>query len=308
MKKILIFICFISLMLVPASALAWGSATHSYFAKKLGKNNGYINLQEMYGAVVPDMFNLMFGHPYRNYLWTQTHYEFMKLVDVAKIGIGKAFAYGFASHNEKWGADYTAHICAVLNPGEGYVVAKTNMLAPLLEPKITEFLIANGIPYTPELVQELSLAFADSSVESAIDLLVSQNEDKQVGAQMALAAQLRNLFVPFLLAKAYAQDLAQQPDMTNYQATSLIFNAEKQFREYIKSYGIMLTKDERIDLMAQQGAQLAQERLEKEYEISVVVPPGLMKESLLAATGIVKYDYSLELTATLNYLKTQLKN
>jgi len=42
------------------------------------------------------------------------------------------------------------------------------------------FLNANGIAYTPELLDELALSIADSAVESAVDLLVSQNEDTQI--------------------------------------------------------------------------------------------------------------------------------
>ena len=36
----------------------------------------------MYGAMLPDMFNLMFDAPYQDYLWNETHYEFMKVVDL----------------------------------------------------------------------------------------------------------------------------------------------------------------------------------------------------------------------------------
>jgi hypothetical protein len=54
---------------------------------------------------------------------------------------------------------------------------------------MTLFLNSKGIAYTPELLDEFSLAIADSAVESAVDLLVSQNEDTQIGTRM-LAATL----------------------------------------------------------------------------------------------------------------------
>jgi hypothetical protein len=106
-------------------SFGWGAATHAYLANELGYEPGVMNLQEMYGAVVPDMFNLMYGYENQDYLWNKTHYEFMKVIDEGKLDEGMAFGYGFASHNEYWGADYTAHINSVgIKSGEGYVVTK----------------------------------------------------------------------------------------------------------------------------------------------------------------------------------------
>jgi hypothetical protein len=201
---------------VPGLAFGWGAATHSYIAKELGHEPGVMNLQEMYGAVVPDIFNLMYGYEHQGFLWNKTHYEFMKVVDEGKLDESRAFGYGFASHNygfashnEEWGADHTAHINSVgIKSGEGYVVTKKKILAPQLKLGMRLFLISKGIAYTPELLEELSLAIADSAVESAVDLLVSQNEDTQIGTRMLAAAKLRSPFVPMLLSSAYAKDFA----------------------------------------------------------------------------------------------------
>lgn len=294
-------------LLLPSSAFGWGSATHTYFAKRLGNRYGVMNLQEMYGAVLPDMPNLMLGHPHQAYLWTQTHYEFMKVVDEAGFGRRKAFAYGFASHNEAWGADLTAHISAITSPGEGYVVSKMNILAPWLQPEIETFLAANGIPHTPEVVEELALRFADVSVESAVDLLVSRNEDRLVGIRMFLAAEFRSWFVPFLLWEAYGMDYVMETGTRPLLAALTILIAEKEFREYMGLYGAILAQEDAVDLMAEQGAQLAEAMLEMEYGIQVDVPSQLMKFALLAGVEVVIYDYSVELEATLNYIEEQLE-
>ncbi len=209
-KRLLsVLIASVVICAVPGLSFGWGAATHAYLAKELGHEPDVMNLQEMYGAVVPDMFNLMYGYEHQGYLWDKTHYEFMKVVDEGKLDESRAFGYGFASHNEEWGADYTAHINSVgIKSGEGYVVTKKKILAPQLKLGMTLFLNSKGIAYTPELLEELSLAIADSAVESAIDLLVSQNEDTQIGNRMLAAAKLRSPFVPMLLSKAFAKDLA----------------------------------------------------------------------------------------------------
>ena len=292
--------------ILSTSVCAWGPATHTYFGKKLGNKYGVMNLQEMYGAVMPDMFNFMFAYPHQRYLWRQTHYEFMKVVEKAKFGRRKAFAYGFASHNEEWGADHTAHVSAITNPGEGYVVTKKKILAPLLEPKIEAFLTANSIPHTPELVEKLALAVADSSIEFAVDLLVSQNEDKRVGIEMLRAAKFRSPFVPVLLSRAYAEDFAEEAGITLLEAIGIITTVEKEFKEYMELYGGILREENAADLMAEEAAQLAEAMLEKEYGIEVDVPPELMKDFLLEAVEVVKDDYSEELEGTLEYIEEQL--
>jgi hypothetical protein len=308
-KLFLYLIIAVVVLVVPGLSFGWGAATHAYLAGELGHEPGLLNLQEMYGAVVPDMFNLMFGYEHQDYLWNKTHYEFMKVVDEGKDEESRAFGYGFASHNEDWGADRTAHINSVrINSGEGYVITKKKILAPQLKLGMTLFLKSKGISYTPELLDELSLAIADSAVESAVDLLVSQNEDTQIGTRLLAAAKLRSPFVPMLLSKAFAKDLAEQAGIIAEEAILLIVETETQFKEYMELYGGILTQENAVDLMAEQGAKLAEQMLEGRYGIIVEAPAELMKTALLAAVDVVKDDYSEELAATLNYVAGQLES
>ncbi len=281
-------------------AFGWGAATHTYLAKELGSQQGIMNLQEMYGAVLPDMINLMFGYSYQEYLWNETHYEFMKVVEEAKLPISKAFAYGFASHNEDWGADHTAH--------GGYVTAKTDILSPLLKIKIKDFLVAHGISPDPILLDQIASRIAHNAVESAVDLLISQNEAPYIGMQLSLAAKSRAPSIPKLLRKAYSKDFAYEAGISFREATIIIVNAERQFEEYMELYGGILMQANAMNLMAVQGAKLAELILEKEYGISVNVPPVLMKFCLNAAVIVVKNDYSDELATTLSYLEEELES
>lgn len=135
MKRLLItFILIIAFVLaLPLQGLAWGSATHVYFGDELGRSADIMNKQEMYGALLPDVFNLMFGSPYKEYLWNEVNYEYMKIVNRAKGCPWQALVYGFASHSEGIGAGYTAHLDAQSIPGPGgYVVIKRAPLAATL--------------------------------------------------------------------------------------------------------------------------------------------------------------------------------
>ena len=291
----------IVILCTPATlTFGWGAATHTYLAKELGSQQGITNLQEMYGAVLPDMFNMMFGYSYKEYLWNETHYEFMKVVEVATLPLTKSFVYGFASHNEEWGADHTAH--------GGYVTAKTDILSPLLKTKIEDFLVAHGISPDPILLDQLASRIAHNSVESAVDLLVSQNEAPYIGMHLLLAAKSRTPFIPTSLCKAYSKDFAYEAGISFREATVILVKVERQFKEYMELYGGILMQANAADLMAVQGAKLAELILQKEYGISVNVPPVLMKFCLNAAVLVVKNDYSDALATTLSYVEEELEN
>lgn len=287
---------------------AWGPATHAYIAHELGNKQGFADLQEIYGAVLPDTFNLMFGDPYQDPLWTQTHYEFMMVADKAESDRDKACAYGFASHNEAWGADHIAHISSTSNPAVGYVVRKRDELAGILEPQVRLFLVFAGVPNAGTLVEELLPIVADSAVETAVDLLVSRNEDPQIGARMVLAARSRGLSVPILLSRAYAEDFAETAEITEAAATSLIIAAENEFRKQIELYGAALTQEDPIEVLSEQGAELAELIVAAEHGTLLDVPADLMKEILDAAIDVVKDDYSDELQATVTHVQQELES
>ena len=294
--------------LAPGPSYAWGPATHAYIAHELGSEQGRADLQEVYGAVLPDAFNLMFGDPLQESLWTQTHYEFMKLVEKAESNGDKALAYGFASHNEAWGADRTAHISSTVHPESGYVIRKRDELAAILEPQVRFFLLLSGVFNAGALVKEVLPTVADSAIETAVDLLICENEDPQIGERLMLAARARGWSAPILLSKAYVEDLAATAGTTEAVAASLIIGAEKEFREQIGLYGAALTQEERIDALSEQGAELAKLLLAAEHGTIVDIPADLMTEILNEAIDVVKDDYAVELAATVEQVRLELES
>jgi len=291
---------------VPAPLYGFGSATHAYIAREVGDQQGPASLQEIYGALLPDVFNVTFGDPCQAQLWTRTHYEFMKLVEKAESANEKALAYGFASHNEVWGADRTAHVSSTTHPDKGYVIDKGDELATILEPQVELFLLFSGVPNPGPVVDEVLPIVAESAIETAIDLLVAQNEDPDIGERLVLAARARGWSAPILLSKAYATDIATTTGTIEAVAAPLIIAAESDFKRQMESYGTALSQDNAIDALSEQGAELARELLAAEQGIIVDIPADLMKEIVNSAIDVVKDDYAAELAATITRVRQEL--
>ncbi len=293
---------------VPAPLYGWGSATHAYIVREVGDKQGSASLQEIYGALLPDAFNVMFGDSYQGQLWTQTHYEFMKLVEKAQSTNDKAVAYGFASHNESWGADQTAHISSTIHPNNGYVTGKRDELAAILEPQVKLFLLFSGVPNANTVVKEMLPMVADSAIETAIDLLVARTEDPDIGERLVLAARTRGWSAPILLNKAYAADFATSAGTTEAVAAPLIIAAESEFRHQIELYGAALSQEDPVDALAEQGTELAKLLLAAEQGIIIDIPVDLMKEIVNTAINVVKDDYAAELAATITRVRQEMES
>jgi hypothetical protein len=289
--------------------LAWGAITHAYFANELGYREGMPNAQEIYGSTLPDMFNLMYGSPYNEYLWMETHYGFMKVANRCSGRNLEAFAFGFASHNDDWGADLTAHRDARTMPGEGYVIAKVNELVPVLKPQLIDILTAAGVPDAATIADDAAPGLAENFVETAVDLLVKENEDPLIGYRLAIAAQLRDYRIPFRIYGAYAVDFADEFDIPLLEAATILLRAEKDCRDLMRTYGIIFTMEmsESISFLLQWGAGLAEEFLKAETGMDIVVSPSILEDFLFdEVLPRIEPDYNAEIAATLTYLAGEM--
>jgi len=306
MKRLLIFLLQLSLgtsilvlTLFSSSAFPWGTATHAFIDHNLGKRYGLVNINEIYGGISMDIFNALY--------WDQgpargVHSEFMKVWTEAKRQTEKALAFGFISHNELWGADFTAH-CQSLTSGkdEGYVISKARLLGELLaqEPAYQALNLPN----------EITLEFAHYSVEGGIDLLI-RRKDPFVGRKIIFAAKERSSDFPLLLVRAYAQDFAAY--FGSYpEAVMSIFHAEEKFRNSIILYGLALSQTENLalDLIAQYMAKQAGEFL---TAYGIALPEGadlkaVMKFALEKSIAICAEDFDQEISATISFVDQQLE-
>ena len=65
MKKELMGLGVIFLMsfFLTTDAFAWSAATHAYIEDHLGEKRGLDNNNEIYGGILPDVFNYLFNYP-----------------------------------------------------------------------------------------------------------------------------------------------------------------------------------------------------------------------------------------------------
>lgn len=181
-----------------APAAAWGPGGHAVVLTGAAQVRGisapsdYLYLQAVYGAIAPDLA-WQASDPLLSTLGDATHNDpgFWELWDRAQAGVAaeRAFALGWISHNQAWGADYYAHLGSPFlgtwpAAGPGYVVERAGVLAARV-----------GV----------SADVAHDYVEVAIDLLLDQ-QNPQWGLAQVLedASASRDRRVPGLLARSYA--------------------------------------------------------------------------------------------------------
>jgi len=293
---------FLLLVLVPASAFAWGQATHAYFAGELGQ--GKLNSQEIYGATVPDLFNIVLDSSDYDYLVDQTHDQYTQVrMKARRMGLD-AFAFGFVSHNQRWGADYTAHKKG-RTTRRGFVITKSVFLAPKLKPQMEEMIDQAGVSNAFLLAGPLASGLAEPLIETAIDLLIKRNEDPGIGADLFHSAQNRPSSVPDLLVAAYARRFAQHMKVSEEEASEMIRQAEAEFRQLMINYGESLSKEEpeAIQDLADQGAALINTLIKSAIGKDVNISPEVIVEFINLAISEVEGDYGQEVAATLSYLK-----
>jgi hypothetical protein len=293
-----------------APAYPWAYATQAYFAERLGERQGELDFQEMYGSMLPDQYNLIFD-PYGVYLAALTHGDPQDVVDTAWDCETQSAAYGFASHNEAWGADFTAHTSGNTSPGIGYAVLKGAELAPALVPTLTQILVDAGAP--PPVAEGTATAIAPYLshllVEEAVDWLVRKELRPSIGTRVMNAALLRSAEVPALLSAAFAQKLVDAFGMTPEQAAMTLAAIEAQYRAMMLTYGrAFLGSTERVmDFLALQGVTVGELILDAPTDLPVEISPEQAEFTRLAVDMVLP-TYRGELAGTLDYLRGETES
>ena len=292
-------------------ALSWEKGTHLYIADKLKRQGGMnpMNFDEMYGAMAPDIFNYLFELPegVNPFLYDETHHQYYKMWKAVKWGYEKPLAFGFVSHNDTWGADFTAHHRA-LTTGllEGYIITKANMLAAGIDWETLEGAIGAGIP------AGVRLELCHNIVEAAGDIVLKRFYP-QLGRNLVAAGSRSDKRFKNLFLKAYLPGLVAFP-MSEDAARAILLDGEQAFRLYqVVMYGTLLQQDEAAVI----GGIAAQfNTLVGSYLISMgVLPPGstlpdltpVIQGALVGAIGLIENDYMLEVDATVNYVRAEMK-
>ncbi|OPY77224.1 MAG: hypothetical protein A4E65_02822 [Syntrophorhabdus sp. PtaU1.Bin153] len=292
--------------LMPGRSHSWNAATHAYIEERLCKAQGQLDdgvlNNRIYGANAVDIFNDNFTSPYVQfaaYLHDTATDNFMKAWDEAGTGAELAFAYGFVSHNNTWGMDSTAHVSGITyGRGEGYVIAKAQVLTAMLKPLLEEQL--------GPLPDDVVVDICHYLVEYGVDFLV-RTIDPSVGNKLMTAAQFRSEEVPALLANAYTVDFSVIAGLSLDDTEALIETTEGTFRVWMMGYGWALTQPNALDLVAEGLAEVGAEYLG--------LPPGsgealvpTVKQGILTAMALCAPDIDRELRASTGWVNGKLSS
>jgi hypothetical protein len=294
-------------MLLPRRAHSWDPATHAYIEEHLYKKHGQLNdgvlYNRIYGAGAIDIFNNSFTSPYLEfaaYLHDTTQDNFLKVWEKAGTEAEKAFAYGFVGHNNTWGMDSTAHISGItFGRGQGYVIAKAHVLAAMLKP-VLEAQLGRELP------DDVVVNICHYLIESGVDFLV-RSMDPSIGYKLMAAANNRSSEAPALLVNAYKDDFSALAGIPQNAAQQIIEIAEGQFRYSMWVYGLFLTQDNALDLVAEVLANIGADYLGLPPGSGAALVP-VAKQGIFAAMTLCAPDFEAELRASTGWVNGQLSS
>ncbi len=330
MKNMRVFLVLALLVVLSMNAFGWGNATHVYIAQRLGTETGRVNPRALYGATLNDAFNLILT-PTGQYLYDQLHHNPMPFLGCAYRCQIKAVAYGFASHNGLWGADYTAH--DYMLPGKkdtGYAVLMGQAMTEAVAPKILAVLENSGIvpdpqkypdPATDPVIQfayGIAPELGHDLSETAVDILLKEKLEAAgapIGLMMMDAAQTRPVDVPAVLVAAYGLRTAKATHTPLVQVVKLIVDGEKAWKETIAQYGGLFTYDRAtiIAQLAEANAAVAGQYLsyyfklftgaDVPFEVKVADAQSFIETAILT----VQSSWEAELEKTIGFTARELK-
>jgi hypothetical protein len=305
-KTIKYFCCLLFFVVIPSEAFPWGQTTHAYLAKELSQ--GKLDSSEVdgaiYGAMLPDLFNLMMESEDYEYWVVQTHYRLTNLKKKAgKMGLD-AFAFGFISHNERWGADYIAHRKKRARQ-QSYVLTKARSLDYQVRPQLKIILEDASIPLAFWWAGQISPDLSHTLVEVAVDLLIKRTEDPAIGLDILRSTRDRSPTIPDLLVAAYGREFARHMRISYDEASQLIRDAEVEFRNETIQVGeaLALEESEAVKALAEQGTALLNGILTSAIGRDVGLTSRVLEDFINLAIREIEEDYSQEVAATLSHLE-----
>ncbi|MRR34434.1 hypothetical protein EG829_06995 [bacterium] len=307
----LIFCLFLSMS---TAAFPWNQATHAHIADRLAARAGHDDMSEMWGSVGPDFFNYVFDPALcPTWISDQTHgtysETFLKVWNAADIRFEDSLAYGFVSHNQQWGADYTAHIsCRTCGQDDGYVIVKARQLlnAPLdpASPERTFGVVFTELGMDPDQ----GLLVAHLITEDAVDIRLRNDLDPLLGRKLARAARNETRRFSALLVDAYGQDYAAHCFGGDYSTAANVLTAtEKQHRKDMIFLGQAISQPEpvAVQLLAEQVVAILPDFLGVPLPVPEEDVVEIMKAAIVTAITSCA-DYRAEIDATIEFVDENL--
>jgi hypothetical protein len=287
------------------TAAAWDVLAHSFIMEQIKGGPAKTNGNEVYGVTSPDFVNYLMGSPYFNWLYDETHKDFMRVWHKAETPAEQSLAMGFVAHNGLWGADYTAHVAALTlaDKTKGYIIQKAEYIEALFG-EIWAQLGIDGEAYAP-----LRLELCHNIIEYVIDLQVWLS-DPTIADRVVAAAAGRDASMQRLVKTAYAGLFVAYSrkigePLSHSAALSTLQGYENAFQQRVVLYASLFasadTLDEAIANLSYYLAALANEMFGLEIDPTQV---GQILGAVLYY-GVTS-DVATELGATVNYVHDQL--
>ncbi len=309
----LLLVCWVSV------GFGWGNVTHVWFADKLGVRSGPLNQNEIYGSLLPDLYGYMFTNEQAMAAEYALHTEgaLFWAYSYAAMAVdsreARAAGYGMFTHSNApdiKGADWYAHgVYPVPGTGQwdpnGWVVAQGNLV---VQNSRIQAYVSGLLP--PQLAAAFYPVVGHTLIETAVDILIKENEDPMVGGRLYLAATNRSPVVPQVFANVIAGASELFPSVENTLAW------EASYRNDMIMYGQLFTLPEEqiIGIISEQTAALAHSYLEVVFAMAELDPslaPSVEKDSiaqfLKIAIAQVEPIYHAELVSTLSNVDKNLK-
>jgi len=268
-----IILVFLGFFLQPGLSRAFNPATHIFIAEKAFPGSTE-RLDLDYGSIAPDLALSVPDTASWETPFQDTHYNYIDLRPYARGSIQKAFARGWLTHNEAWGADHSAHKGYCGKTSLGYVIEKSQEL----------------MLWNPDLTAD----FAHYAIEVAIDLLV-KGDDPGIGEKLLKADLFRSPQDRRLLARV----LVWKERRTDWITLALV---ELSFRNLVGRYAMALALPSPMDKKAivELGVELAREKY------GIEVSPEELGEILEKAMALCRGDYREVIDCTVERIREHL--
>lgn len=199
------------------SAAAWacGPGAHAYIAMRaLGNTAPCV----AFAAGLPDVNGVFSALPEANARMKHlTHFEFARLK-------GTAFAAGFATHNNVWGADSVAHAYFLPDPPDNYFTRKLHALSE-----------QTGI----------TLHEAEDLFDAAIDIQLARTLGPELGRALVAGAEACGPAEEAAFTAAFAEPLAESTAEPLTTAQTQLRWALRCAKQGTIAYGTLLQSDMR---------------------------------------------------------------
>jgi len=288
MKKYILHSIFLFTIVacLPSTGLALNSAAHIYLTQEVFGSN---DTDLLYGSIAPDLSTYVPDATKWLSGFEDTHYNYIILKPQGWTEPWNRFNIGWMVHNEEWGADWYSHIEYTYQngyTGNGYVIDKASMLL---------YVLGQMNIYLPGSL-DMQMMIAHNTIEFAIDMLIQDNLDTNLGTELYNVAlnrsdeDVRRLF-NILVAKGKVTD------------KETLYQSEAIFRNLILGFSSALAasnSDNQYWPLALFGSQMATDLY------GVDITPYEVAGLLQIAMSICSYDFEQFLDDTVDGIRADL--